>query len=310
MTDNLSEAARWGQWLRRIQYLAGEHQRIHDAGPALFDGSGSTDPPEQLWRQRLHQLETDLDATQRDAIVDGVDPGWAEDARVLGARGPHRYGTRQHPDHAAGYQEFYVDMLEVELWHLECMAGLHVARDDRIRTGHWMFGEDPDTERCFVEQMTARWTQVAAFAAAAQITHSEGQHLWGSSIDGLRRVQAVTICAMTDQQLAEQWYAYATPAQRLHPYLQTDTHTAHLLLDGPAVPPSPQQMIADAATALRSQNGRSQLNPGVSPDLASESTAIAATLDAALGDTSEQVWETDTDPPGWSTSDAGISPDF
>ncbi|MFD4429810.1 hypothetical protein [Nocardia sp. NPDC058497] len=287
-----------GSLLRRIQVLAAEQRQIEAAGPSMFLDSGGVDPPKEVWQQRLDNLEAERGAAEREALLAGVDQGWIEDARELGFRSataPERAAVRQHPDRATGSQEFFLEMLEVDLWHLERMAAMDADRTHRLATGRWSFTDDPATQRQFYENMHMRQQRVQILAAAAQVTATEGQQLWGASVEGIRRVHTVAIAALDDATLAREWngYAAADPGLRVPPYVPQDPITGAPTSPPLAMPPPPSAMITTARSALHAQFVETALDRAAST---TEAAAIAASVDAALGPRSELGWEPERGP--------------
>lgn len=291
--------AQWqGDALRRIQHLAAEYRRISDAGPEMFEDGISGDR-EQVWNDRRELVEAQREQAEYAALLGGVDPDWVHHARELGLRGatPARAVVRQHPARADAAQEFYLDMLGLDLWQLERMASLEAARLDRINTGRWTFGPDPIGAARFAENMHALHTRATVLAAAAQLTPTEGENLWGASVEGIRRVHAVSIEAYDELTLAQEWnrYARADPELLVPPYVPRDPQTGQPTETGVVVPPAPHQMLADATSALRAEFVDTALRSGEASGLAAESTAITAVVDAALRDDHELRWEPDSD---------------
>ncbi|MEV0336926.1 hypothetical protein [Nocardia sp. NPDC050717] len=293
--------AQWqGRILRRIQQLAAQHREVADAGPSMFD-DGVSGGSEQVWNERLELLTVQREHAEYAAMLGGVDPGWVVDARELGQRGenaPKPGVVRQHPARASEAQEFYLDMLELDLWTMERMAGLEAARMDRIATGRWTFDTNPIAVAQFADNMAALHTRVTVLAAAAQLTPAEGESLWGSSVEGIRRVHAVTFAAYTEHALAQAWngYARADPALAVPPYVPRDPDTGTPTDTALVAPPTPVKMLADATSALRSQFVDTAIRQAEPTDLAAESTAITTVVDAALGEDTAWSWEPDPDP--------------
>ncbi|MEV0688281.1 hypothetical protein AB0I35_30930 [Nocardia sp. NPDC050378] len=298
-----------GRILRRIQELAALHRKISDAGPPMFD-DGTSGDSEQVWNERLELLTVQREQAEYAALLGGVDPGWVVDARELGWRGapPEPRVVRQHPARADQAQEFYLDMLELDLWTMERMAGLEAARMDRIATGRWTFDTNPIEVAQFADNMAALHTRVTVLAAAARLTPAEGESLWGASVEGIRRVHAVTFAAYTEQTLAQAWngYARADPALAVPPYVPRDPDTGTPTDTTQVAPPTPRKMLADATSALRSQFVDTAIRQAEPTDLAAESTAITAVVDAALGEDTAWTWETDPDPVPGSAGQIGI----
>ncbi|MFD5179420.1 hypothetical protein ACFWM1_26675 [Nocardia sp. NPDC058379] len=292
-----SLATQQGRLLRRIQALAAEQHRVAEAGPAMFADSGGVDPPALVWQQRLDHLGKDRVQAEHEALLAGVDRGWIEDARELGARAteaPERAVTRQHPERATGAQEFYLGMLEIDLWHLERMASLDAARTDRIATGRWSFDAPPEAQHQFYANMFTYQQRVTVLAAAAQLTRGEGELIWGASVEGLRRGHIAAIGHLDETALAAAWNAYAAPDPmlRVPPYVPTvATGTPS------AVPPTPREMLLNADTALRSEFVAASLAAAAAEEAESSGTAITSAVDAALRGDHELGWATDTDTP-------------
>ncbi len=292
---------RWqGRMLRRIQNLAAAHREVTDAGPAMFEDGISGDS-NQVWADRLELLTVQREHAEYNAMLAGVDPGWVVDARELGERGasaPSRHVVRQHPIRADAAQEFYLDMLELDLWNLERMASLEAARLDRITDGRWSFDRDPVGVAQFADNMAALHTRVTVLAAAAHLTQAEGDSLWGSSVEGIRRVHAVTFSAYDEHTLAQEWnrYALADPALAVPPYVPRDPETGSPANTTAVVPPTPRRMLVDATSALRAQFVDTALR-GAEPDgPVAQNLAITAGVDAALGDHTDLVWEPGPEP--------------
>ncbi|MGW5440555.1 hypothetical protein [Nocardia asteroides] len=287
-----------GSLLRRIQVLAAEQRQIEALGSSMFLDSGGVEEPKAVWQQRLDNLEAERGTAEREALLAGVDQGWIEDARELGFRSasaPERTAVRQHPDRATGAQEFFLEMLEVDLWHLERMAAMDAARTARLVTGRWSLTDDPVTQRQFYDNMRLRHQRLAVLAAAAQVTEIEGQRLWGAAVEGIRRVHTVAIAALDEATLAREWngYAAADPGLRVPPYVPRDPSTGAPSSAQLALPPSPPEMVTAAWSALRAQFVETALDRAAST---TEAAAIAASVDAALGPCGELGWEPELGP--------------
>ncbi|MFF0546489.1 hypothetical protein ACFYTF_27000 [Nocardia thailandica] len=291
-------AQRQGNALCRVQMLAAEQREIERAGPEMFLDGGGADPPVVVWQQRLTHLEAERVAAERAALLAGADPNWVEDARELGYRtasAADRAAVRQHPHRATGAQEFFLDMLEVDLWRLEWMAAMDAARTDRLASGRWAFADDPVTQRQFYTNMHLRQQRLTVLAAAAGVNQAEGQALWGASVEGIRRVHTVAIAALDDSALAREWNTYAAtdPGLRVPPYVASDPDTGAPTSPQQATPPSVRDMLVTARSALHAEFVETALDRAATTG---EAAAIAASVDAALGPRPETTWEPDPEP--------------
>lgn len=300
---------RWqSEVLRRIQMLAAEHQRLLRAGPQIFDDGSSSDP-RQVWNERIAQLAVEREHADLTALLGGMDPDWVIEARELGARsidGPARTAVRAHPPRAEVGAQFYLDMLELDLWKLERMASLEAARIDRVRTGRWSLANDPVGQARFAENMQVLHARITTLSAAAQLTPVEGDQLWGTSAEGIRRVHAAALENYSDYALAREWslYADAGPELPVPPYVPRDRDTGVPTDTAQAIPPTPRQMLTEAISAQRLQAVATAIR-GTEPDtdLAQTGTTITALVDAALpapNELGDQLgWDPETDPPIW-----------
>ncbi|MBF6439689.1 hypothetical protein [Nocardia cyriacigeorgica] len=250
-----------GQLLRNIHILSAHHARLQ-ALPVTPTGDQSRDEEQQTTHAAaVNAVEGLLEQTEQTALSAGIPAAWIADMRELGARGarpaPAPEPGAQSPVSAVPVrdlqsQQFYLEMLDLDVWHLELMAGLAAARADRIATGRWTTGTDPDAERQFAEAMARRWERVNALAHAAELTDSEADNLWGAGADGIRRFHAGALNTWTEATLAQAWsdYAHSTPDLAIPPYVPTDPRA--VTQAGSPIAPTPQEMIAAASAALRS----------------------------------------------------------
>ncbi|AVH20320.1 hypothetical protein C5B73_01385 [Nocardia cyriacigeorgica] len=245
--------AEWqSQLLRHIQQL--EFDRTRLATAEYHSGPNATiDPELSAERARtLDGLEAAIEVAEQTAITAGVPPDWVADARELGRRNvtpPVPGPVRQMPERAEGVDEFYLDMLTLDLWHLERMAALEAARRDRMRTGRWSYRQDDATTQQFLDNMRLRCERISALAAAANITPAEADALWGSGGGSERRRQADSLRDYGELELARNWYGYARATSELAipPYIPTASTAAPADL----APPTPQQMIGAAIDSQR-----------------------------------------------------------
>ncbi|MGO4613024.1 hypothetical protein AB4305_03610 [Nocardia sp. 2YAB30] len=285
------------QLLLRIRLLAAEHTRILDAGWENFEALTTDGDPQTAWRTHLDGLEAQREQAEQTALTAGVEAAWIEDARELGSRSTRPRvdaGLRQNPSRDNAAQDFYVDMLALDLWHLERMAGLSAARADRIATGRWSFGTNPIAAAQFAQNMQLRYERVTALAHAAQITTAEADLLWGPDAEGSRRQHAVHLETYDELTLVNEWNSHATARGELAvpPYIPTDPDTGTPIAGAEVTPPTPQHMIEAATAALRAEFVDAAL--GRDGDLDLGPTVITGAIDAALP-AGEHTWDSEPD---------------
>ncbi|WP_329410758.1 hypothetical protein OG563_00305 [Nocardia vinacea] len=293
---------RWqAQLLMRIRFLAAEHTRIRDTGWENFEALTADGNPQIAWQTHLHGLEAEREQTEQTALSVGIEPAWIEDARELGIQSTRPRvdaGVRQNPARDNAAQDFYVDMLSLDLWHLERMAGLSAARADRIATGRWTFGTNPIAAAQFTQNMQLYHERVTALAHAAQITATEADLLWGSGADSDRRNHAVHLETYDELPLVNEWNTYATARSDLAvpPYIPTDPDTGIPVAGTEATPPTPQQMIDAATASLRAEFVDAAINNAASEsDHNVQPTAITDAIDAALPEGAAHSWDSEPD---------------
>ncbi|MEV0027911.1 hypothetical protein [Nocardia sp. NPDC050793] len=279
------------QLLLRIRTLAAEHTRVRDAGYEITENPDRNVEHRAAYLAHLDSLEAEREQVEQTALSAGLDPSWIEDMRELGGRDapppPTRSATRHAPARDNAAQEMYVDMLGLDLWHLERMASLAAARSDRIATGRWSFGANPIAEQRFADNMQLRHQRVTALAHAAEITPAEAETLWGASAEGARRAHAVFIETHNELSVVAEWnsYAIASPDLAIPPYLPADSATDTPTAGAHALPPTPQQMINAASASLRARFIDAALSDSAEvDDLTADHTAITTAIEAALPD--------------------------
>ncbi|UGT70826.1 hypothetical protein LTT66_12015 [Nocardia gipuzkoensis] len=308
--------AQWqAQLLMRIRLLAAEHTRIADAGWEKFEALTSDGDQQAAWQAHLDGLEAQREQAEQTALTAGIEPAWIADARELGTASTRprvEAGVRQNPMRDNAAQDFYIDMLSLDLWHLERMAALAAARADRISTGRWSFGTDPARAAQFSRNMQLYHQRVTALAHAAKFTATEADLFWGPAAEGARRTHAVHLETYDELDLVAQWNAYAAPSPDLAipPYVPTDPDTGTPIAGAELTPPTPHQMIDTAAASLRAQFIDAALGDAdtTNPDAAAITEAVDAALPAGT-----HVWDTEPDHTGpatepGGTTDLGIAP--
>ncbi|WP_433664657.1 hypothetical protein ACQPW1_22455 [Nocardia sp. CA-128927] len=262
--------------LRQIQHLAGEHTRITGLG---YEGYDSTDgDPRAEWSAHLDGLTAEREAAETAAFEAGVPQVSIEDTRELGFRmgRPARQGEQGAPSVPLPNEasSFLVDMLRVELAHLQRMAMLAAAVQDRIVTGRSTIPLDPAAWAHMQANMAVKYQRATALANAAGLTAAEGRHLWDLDSPTWEHMHASTVATYSEAQLVAQWRTVARPSPEmpLPPYVGVGLDGAPLT-QAEALPPTPQEMISHAAAAIRTDF----IDMAIDPE-----GQISAAIDAAL----------------------------
>lgn len=311
---------RWqAQLLAHIRFLAGEHTRIHAAGWENFEAREPGEDPRTAWRAGLDMLDAQREQAEQTALSAGVEPAWISDARTLGAlssrgRPDHQALTRTMPVRDSAAEAFFLDMLSLDLWHLERMAALAAARTDRIVTGRWSFGARPGAVAGFTQNMVLYHQRTTALTHAARITAEEAEQLWGAAAEGARRAHAVQLASYDELTLVHEWNYYALPRADLAvpPYVPTDPATDTPITGAQALPPPPQRFVAAATATLDAQFVDAAVH--AAHHLSTGAADITAAVDTALPSGVDDRWnraepEASAEPGTDSARPLGAGPD-
>ncbi|MEV6096200.1 hypothetical protein [Nocardia sp. NPDC051981] len=238
--------------LQRVHDLAAEFRRIDDLGAAGYDGTDGDGTKD--WLDHLDALSAVREATERIALSAGIPQPWIERARTVGAE----YTPTPPPDlseqPANEAKQFYLDMLSVDVWNLQRMAYVAAARELRETEGSYEFGTAPFARAEYQHNMQLLHLRVRALADAAQLTHADAEKLWGAAENAdLQQVTAVAVNSWDNLTLEFAWrqYTQPNPASTVPPYLDADYHGERPLAHGAISPPTPEQLITEAAQTLR-----------------------------------------------------------
>ncbi|MFD4351549.1 hypothetical protein ACFWPX_03270 [Nocardia sp. NPDC058518] len=253
--------------MHKIQYLAGGERRVRETGMSVFADTDVADPVRQVWQRQVDGLTADLANTEHDARAAGVDLTWIHDARTVGSHqgaSSQPGQVRRVPVRELGIERFFLDLLDLDLWQVERMAALDVALHDRAATGHGAIAVDSARESALLEHMLVRFSRASSLVAAVQITPDEGERMWGTGADAMRRMHATATDLMSDTQLLGQWQEYADADARLRTtlYLRQDPDTGKFLEDGLTGLPTPHGMIARVGVIFDARAAEGTEYPG------------------------------------------------
>ncbi|MFE9328224.1 hypothetical protein ACIHDR_43445 [Nocardia sp. NPDC052278] len=251
LTAHQRELARWQtELLRRIQHLEGEYTRISRLG---FDGYDGPDPQLE-WTTHLQALSAEREALEQQALQAGVSPDWIADVRELGSRTATSPQQAELPSASSEVRGFWFDMMAPDLWNLERMAYLAAAYQDRVATGRATFEITAIQARHFERNMRVHHRRATAFAHMAQVSVAEGEQLWGIGRAGWLKLHNSYVSAQDETGLRNELgkYMSADPGMPVPPYVAVDDE-GHPIPRADSVPPAPEQMIADAYAAIRTQ---------------------------------------------------------
>ncbi|MFD3427488.1 hypothetical protein [Nocardia fluminea] len=297
--------------MHRIQNLAADVSRFHGSPTLVIADTDVTDPLRQAWQEQADPLHAALTAAEEQARAAGVDLTWIDDARTVGSHqgtDPQTGAVRRVPLRELGIERFFLDLLDLDLWQLERMAALDTALPVRASAAHGVLTGDSARDLALFEHMHVRFSRASSLVAAVQLTPEEGERMWGTGAEPMRRMHAAAIDQMSDLQLLEQWQEYADADARLRmpPYRRQDPDTGKFLAGSLTEPPSPRQMIARAALMLYCRDPEGADHPGVPQS--SVSAAAAHRLDAAEA-IGAAVDATNTDTGAVWAPDPGSEPD-
>ncbi|WP_157124332.1 hypothetical protein [Nocardia pseudovaccinii] len=284
LTAHQRELARWQtELLRRIQHLEGEHTRISRLGLDGYDGPD----PQLEWTTHLEALIAEREALEQQALQAGVSPDWIADVRELGSRPVTVSQEVQLPSASSEVRGFWFDMMAPDLWNLERMAYLAAAYQDRVATGRATFEISPIQARHFERNMGVHHQRATAFAHMAQVSEAEGEQLWGIGRAGWLKLHNSYISAQDETGLHNELRGYmsADPGLPVPAYVAVDDD-GQPIPQADSVPPAPEQMIADAYAAIRTQFIEDALAP----------QGMTAAIEQALPPGLVGQWNSETTP--------------
>ncbi|WP_433622254.1 hypothetical protein [Nocardia sp. CA-120079] len=193
----------------------------------------------------------------------------------------------ESPSVSSEVRGFWFDMMAPDLWNLERMAYLAAAYQDRVATGRATFEISPTQARHFERTMRVHHQRATAFAHMAQVSVAEGEQLWGIGRAGWLKLHNSYVSAQDETGLHDELRGYmsADPGLPVPQYVAVDDD-GQPIPQADSVPPAPEQMIADACAAIRTQFIEDALAP----------QGMTAAIEQALPPGLVGQWNSETTP--------------
>ncbi|WP_378741178.1 hypothetical protein [Nocardia brasiliensis] len=251
--DPPAELAGWkSRLLDRIEVLAARHERVlRTEYPRYRDGDGRGSAVLEGWRSRLRDLDAIRSELELRAELAGVHLELIEAAREGGNEGDHWYHRARNAPAVRADDRGRAPLLDAiaeDMWTLEHMAAVEVARHDSPRR----FTPNSAVQQQYERNMVALWTRVNTTAATAELTEAEHTEMLRRGQEAWIQVFFRTVYGHRDAHIQERWYSYAWPG------IEWDANRASVnVLDDPdghtesrARVPGPGELISEAARAL------------------------------------------------------------
>ncbi|MBF6125536.1 hypothetical protein [Nocardia brasiliensis] len=285
-TPEPGPAQRVVQWqadlLKYIQAVAGEHARREAALPE----HGLSEDEAAAYHADLDGLAAQLEHAEQTALTAGMSPTVIAEVRDYGARGASTLQPVQAASQRADLDlaGMHADWLTVDVWHYERMASLEATRLDRIETGRWSFGANHGAAQQFARQLQRRYERVTHLANAMNMTPTEAENTWATSVENLARLHAVTVETFDELTVMAMWntYAITDPGPAIPPFVPTHPLTGTPTSAPTVHPPPPQQMIDTARSALAATFTDTTAATDYTADPITENSAITDAVEQAL----------------------------
>ncbi|TQM32691.1 hypothetical protein [Nocardia bhagyanarayanae] len=261
MAESEQPIAQWqAQLLRTVMHWARVEAAELASGAQKYDLAADAEYPAfVIFAANLDAIRTQRENAEAMAVEAGIDAAWVRDVREAALSGSAQLPAPMIvPDRLSrtnDVERFIADLLLVDLHQLERMVVVTAAIEDRQATGRWSMTFGPEKVQQFTDNLVLRHQRVQAHAHGAAITAAEGERLWGSAAQAVRRQHAVWALAATETDLAASYLTFAriTPERPVPPYIDIDPVTGAPLRRAQSLLPSPAAMLVEARATLRAE---------------------------------------------------------
>lgn len=233
--------------LQTIQNLSVD---IKDTENRTRYGGNRLDPDiGAAWRKQLSDLNRSRQVMREQAAAIGIPEHSIDHVQARGVNGIRWRSNQVIPETAAPDRAYLLDRVGQHVRRLEDMAAIRAAYSHRF--GH----ADPDLQSFLDARMTVLRNHIGAVAHALEITAAERDQLWSTDHPRLQQALAARMAGYDNDTLTARWLEYASIGEllaaevRLEALTNSGLSLPHAHAAG-HMPPSPQQLIALAATAL------------------------------------------------------------
>ncbi|MGY1960866.1 hypothetical protein [Nocardia gipuzkoensis] len=242
--------------LEDIQEWSVERTHLLRRGYPTYTAGNGSEFEIQSWRSGLRVLDAVRSEAEIHARSVEVPPEWIEAARLLGRQGV-RWAERdpappRPPRGPEARRAWVLSTLADDVWQLEHMAALTVARRARLAAQGIHSEPEPVVASQFQNNMTAVWQRACELAGTVDLLDIERRQLWGRSARGWGVLLAATVHTYDTDTLEEQWRTHAWPGIEREARDVVDNirdsidRSRDRVLDGGSLPPQPQQLIQHA----------------------------------------------------------------
>ncbi|MEU6559274.1 hypothetical protein [Nocardia nova] len=190
--------------LDRIQDLSAHRARLLREGYEHPPGAG--DVPVLAWRTQLLHLGADRGEVETHARAIGIGEDDIAAERAAGGHG--RLAAGPGPD-VDVVREHMVTGVANDVWQMQHMAVLDVARRLRRITTTPRFEPGPETVAQFERNMGAFWLRAGNVADAIGLTADEHAGMWATTSSEWRRIVDATAQTYDSEGIEERWRIYA-----------------------------------------------------------------------------------------------------
>lgn len=235
--------------LDRIQDLSDERGRLLRAGYDTPPAAGELSM--LAWRTQLLQLAADRAEIETHAHAIGIPDTAIAAARAAGSSG-RRADTPPEPGVDA-VREHVLTWVSSDVWQMQHMAAIDVARRMRRVTATPRFEPEPGMVAQYERNLSALWIRAGNVADAIGLTVDESAGMWARTSSDWQRLLAATTHTYDDEAVEERWRVFARPGIETSVIRDATAITLRVevaLSEQPVRIPAPHTMKTAAAAAF------------------------------------------------------------